>query len=82
MNSFVLAHRQRIDALFGRVSSFSSPADQGEWSKYLCVLVSGYFEYLIKSCNRPELSMQRGARVRLVLNHKWIRPPAIRQRVE
>lgn len=44
MNSFVLAHRQRIDALFGRVSSFSSPADQGEWSKYLCVLVSGYVE--------------------------------------
>jgi hypothetical protein len=44
MNLLVLAHRQRLDALFSRVSSFSSPADQSEWSRYLCVLVSGFVE--------------------------------------
>lgn len=44
MNVKVFAHRQRIDALFSRVSSFSNPSDQGEWSKYLCVLVSGFVE--------------------------------------
>lgn len=44
MNVRVLAHRQRIDALFRRVSSFSDPVDQSEWSKYLCVLVSGFIE--------------------------------------
>jgi hypothetical protein len=44
MNRQVLSHRQRLDTLFSRASSFSNPADQSEWSKYLCVLVSGFVE--------------------------------------
>jgi RiboL-PSP-HEPN len=44
MNPLILSHRQRIDALFKKVSSITDLADQGEWSKYLCILVSGYIE--------------------------------------
>jgi RiboL-PSP-HEPN len=44
MNSHILSHRQRIDTLFSKVASISNPADQSEWSKYLCVLVSGFIE--------------------------------------
>ena len=44
MNPLILSHRQRIDTLFSKVSSITNPADQGEWSKYLCILVSGYIE--------------------------------------
>lgn len=44
MNQRILAHRQRIDHLFQKISSILNPADQSEWSKYLCVLVSGYIE--------------------------------------
>lgn len=44
MNSSISSHRQKIDARFNKVSSISDPADQGEWSRYLCILVSGYIE--------------------------------------
>ena len=44
MNSYILSHRQRIDNLFKKVASISNPSDQSEWSKYLCVLVSGFIE--------------------------------------
>jgi hypothetical protein len=44
MNPSILSHRQRIDVLFDKVAAISSPADQAEWSKYLCVLVSGFIE--------------------------------------
>lgn len=44
MNSYILSHRQRIDNLFKKVASISDPSDQSEWSKYLCVLVSGFIE--------------------------------------
>ncbi|MEH2384263.1 MAG: HEPN domain-containing protein [Nostoc sp.] len=44
MNQLILSHCQRIDGLFSKVSSISNPADQSEWSKYLCILVSGYIE--------------------------------------
>lgn len=44
MNSHIVSHYQRIDNLFSKVASISNPADQSEWSKYLCVLVSGFIE--------------------------------------
>jgi hypothetical protein len=44
MHPSILSHRQRIDALFRKVGSMTDPADQGEWSKYLCILVSGFIE--------------------------------------
>lgn len=44
MNPLILSHRQRIDALFNKISSVANLADKSEWSKYLCILVSGYIE--------------------------------------
>jgi hypothetical protein len=44
MNLRILSHRQKIDSLFSRVHSISNLSDQSEWSKYLCVLVSGFIE--------------------------------------
>ena len=44
MNRAILSHRQRLDHLFRKVSSVTDPASQSEWSKYLCVLVSGFIE--------------------------------------
>jgi len=44
MNRLILAHRQKLDHLFAQVATLSSISDQGEWSKYLCVLVSGFVE--------------------------------------
>lgn len=44
MNRSILSHRQRIDALFSKISVIPDPASQSEWAKYLCVLVSGFIE--------------------------------------
>jgi hypothetical protein len=44
MNPSVLAHRKRIDNLFKKVALFEEPDIQSEWSKYLCILVSGFVE--------------------------------------
>lgn len=44
MNRFILSHSQRIDTLFGNVATIPDPAAQAEWSKYLCILVSGFIE--------------------------------------
>jgi len=43
MNPKILSHKTRIDNLFKRVGTID-PADQGEWSKYLCVLTAGFIE--------------------------------------
>ncbi|MCW9679759.1 hypothetical protein FJR41_002820 [Dolichospermum planctonicum UHCC 0167] len=39
-----LAHRQKIDNLFEKVARFEELAIKSEWSKYLCILVSGFIE--------------------------------------
>jgi hypothetical protein len=44
MNPSILAHRQRIDHLFKKGAFFTEPEIQSEWSKYLCILVSGFIE--------------------------------------
>jgi len=44
MNRLILSHSQRIDSLFGKVGGITDPAAQAEWSKYLCILVSGFIE--------------------------------------
>lgn len=48
MNPAILTHVQRIDILFGKISSISDPKDQSEWSKYLCILVSGFIEESVR----------------------------------
>ncbi|GAX34721.1 HEPN domain-containing protein [Nodularia sp. NIES-3585] len=44
MNQSILAHRQKIDNLFKKVACFTEPEIQSEWSKYLCILISGFIE--------------------------------------
>ncbi|MFM2064443.1 MAG: hypothetical protein RLZZ507_4114 [Cyanobacteriota bacterium] len=44
MNPSILAHRQKIDNHFKKATSFTDPEIQSEWSKYLCILVSGLLE--------------------------------------
>lgn len=44
MNQRISSHRKRIEKLFRRVNSFTDPQDKSEWSRYLCILVSGYIE--------------------------------------
>jgi len=44
MNPSVYTHRQKIDNLFKKVALFEEPDIQSEWSKYLCILVSGFVE--------------------------------------
>lgn len=44
MNPKILAHKQRLDNLYGKVATIPVLQDQVEWSKYLCVLTAGFLE--------------------------------------
>jgi hypothetical protein len=44
MNQKIVSHQQRLDNLFQRISTIQDPYYQSEWSKYLCILVSGFIE--------------------------------------
>lgn len=49
MNKEVLRSQSRLDDLFEKVSSLpDDPELQAHWSKYLCVLVSGFLETSIR----------------------------------
>ena len=49
MNKEVLRSQSRLDNLFGKVSYMSDdPELQAHWSRYLCVLVSGFLETSIR----------------------------------
>ncbi|BAZ84005.1 HEPN domain-containing protein [Dolichospermum compactum] len=65
MNPSILAHRQRIDNLFKKVALFEELEIKSEWSKYLCILVSGFIEeslrvLLEKYCeNKASVNIQK-----------------------
>lgn len=42
--------KQRIDALFKLARQFPDPEVQSHWSRYLCVLVSGFLENSVEIC--------------------------------
>jgi hypothetical protein len=44
MTPSIVSHRHRIDNLFTKAATITDRAEQAEWAKYLCVLVSGYIE--------------------------------------
>lgn len=53
MNKEVLRSRSRLDDLFNKVSDLSEdPELQAHWSRYLCVLVSGFLETSIQEIFR------------------------------
>lgn len=75
----IVRHKQRLDALFEKGSSFSDdPELLANWSKYLCVLVSGFIEEsvrvlilnYVKSKAAPEIEHFVGRRIRSFRNAK------------
>ena len=49
MNPLVNRYRSRLDGLFGKVSAIDDLEMQSQWSRYLCVLVSGFIEEAIRA---------------------------------
>lgn len=48
-NIEVMRYRQRLDALFSRVSALSHDLElQAHWSRYLCILTSGFIEESVR----------------------------------
>ena len=45
----ISSHRQRLENLFSKISEVSDFAAQSEWSKYLCILVSGFIEESLRT---------------------------------
>jgi hypothetical protein len=49
MHHEIIRHQRKIDNLFSRVSSLSSDLElQSYWSRFLCILVSGFLEVSIQ----------------------------------
>lgn len=53
-------YKQRLDQLFGRVSSVPDELDKAHWARYLCVLVSGFIDTAIRAIY-SEYSRERAA---------------------
>ena len=73
------AHKQRLDALFKKVKSLGDdPEMMAHWSRYLCVLVSGFIETSIRtlvlelaqSRSCPRVSRFVGLRIKDFTNAK------------
>ena len=49
-NVEIIRYKERLDNLFGQVSMFTSDLElQSHWSRYLCILVSGFIETSINA---------------------------------
>lgn len=49
-NKILIGQKQRLDDLFSRIRSLSAdPEMQSHWSRYLCVLVSGFIENALRT---------------------------------
>src|SRR5437763_6646632 len=44
----ITRQRQRLDDLFQKAKNLSDPEIQSHWSRYLCVLVSGFLENAVR----------------------------------
>jgi len=60
MNREILAHQQRIDALFDKATSITDLEIKGNWARYLCVLVSGFVEESIRTLLKVHLRAHAG----------------------
>lgn len=78
-NKKVVSHKQRIDALFDKVKELGDdPELIAHWSRYLCVLVSGFIEASVRtlladylsSRSAPEVATFAGQRLREFSNAK------------
>jgi len=49
MNPRIISYRDRLDNLYRKTSTISDQNDRKEWSKYLCVLTSGWIEESLRT---------------------------------
>ncbi len=49
MNPRILSHKQKIENIFSKVDTITDISLQGELSKYLCVLSSGFIEQSLRT---------------------------------
>lgn len=49
MLSSINSHKSRLDILFTKVNTITDLKMQSEWSKYVCILTSGYIEESLRS---------------------------------
>src|SRR5438874_7340827 len=78
-NKNVVSHKQRLDALFGKIKALEGdPEFISHWSRYLCVLVSGFIEASVRtiladylsSRSTPEVANFAGQKLREFSNAK------------
>jgi hypothetical protein len=78
-NKKVVSHKQRLDALFLKTKALDGdPELIAHWSRYLCVLVSGFVEASVRtivadyvnSRSAPEVAHFAGQRLRSFINAK------------
>ena len=44
MHPRILSNKNKLDYLYTKISAYTTPSEQVEWSRYLCVLTAGYIE--------------------------------------
>jgi hypothetical protein len=78
-NKKVVSHKQRLDALFDKIKALDEdPELIAHWSRYMCVLVSGFVEASVRtivadyvnSRSAPEVAQFAGQRLRNFVNAK------------
>ena len=78
-NRKIVSHRQKLDAVFAKASALNSdPELLAHWSRYLCVLVSGFVEASIRtliveyanSRSSPEIAHFVGKKLKRFTNAK------------
>lgn len=78
-NKNVVSHKQKLDAIFKKVEELEAdPELIAHWSRYLCVLVSGFIEASVRTLitnyasarSSPEIAHFVGRRLKMFTNAK------------
>lgn len=78
-NKRIVGHKQKLDALFAKTKDLGEDAELiAHWSRYLCVLVSGFVEASVRtliadytsSRSAPEIAHFVGSKLKMFTNAK------------
>lgn len=78
-NKKIVSHKQKLDAIFRKIDDLGADSELiAHWSRYLCVLVSGFVEASVRTLiadyasNRsaPEIAHFVGTRLKMFTNAK------------
>lgn len=78
-NKKIVSHKQKLDAIFAKIGDLGADAElMSHWSRYLCVLVSGFMEMSIRTLvaeyvsrrAAPEVAYFIGQRLKVFQNAK------------